>query len=526
MRPSPPDQCRATYITVVNYTLAIAFGRARSIRFRSNFSGSAAGAGGKIGTKWGDAMNLGICRLFAIAICVFGGFGSIRTLAQSTASLALRSGAAADQEEVLWSFCAEGDCNGGSLPEAGLIMDKAGHLYGTTSAGVGGNCYSEACGAVFELAPNATKTKWTKTVLHRFCSEASCRDGATSRAGLIMDGSGHLYGTTFNGGAYGEGTVFELTPNAAKTKWNETVLYSFCADVGCIDGDAPLAGLIMDGSGNLYGTTIFGGDKNGCSVLAVGCGAVFELTPNAARTKWAETVLYSFCAKVNCIDGFKPEAGLIMDKAGHLYGTTSEGGTYGVGGPYGPGTVFELTPDAAKTSWTETVLHSFCSEPGCIDGYESEAGLIMDKAGHLYGTTSAGGPHGPGTVFEMTPNSTRTKWTETVLHGFCSEPDCIDGDEPLAGLIIDGSGNFYGTTSGGGMYGGGTVFELTPNTAKTVWTENVLYSFCARGNGNCTDGFYPQAEIIMDGSGNLYGTTFQGGAYVGYPYGTVFELQP
>jgi uncharacterized repeat protein (TIGR03803 family) len=438
------------------------------------------------------------------------------------ASLAPRSGAAADQEEVLWSFCAEGNCTDGAFPSAGLIMDKSGHLYGTSSGGGGGaNCYPEACGTVFELTPNAAKTKWKETVLHSFCSERGCADGETPEAGLITDGSGHIYGTTESGGTRGFGTVFELTPNAARTKWTETVLHSFCADVGCTDGSGPVAGLIMDGSGQLYGTTIFGGAKNGCSVIAGGCGAVFKLTPNASRTKWTETVLYSFCAKANCVDGFKPEAGLIMDESGHLYGTTSEGAAHRAGA------VFELTPNAAKTTWTETVLHSLCSEPGCIDGGSPRAGLIVDKAGNLYGTTQEGGAYGEGTVFELTPDTARTKWTETLLHTFCAGINCTDGNQPYAGLIMDGSGHLYGTTFEGGAHGYGTVFELIPNASKTVWTETVLYSFCAQSSsGICADGSDPEAGVIIDGSGNLYGTTFQGGADVGYPYGVVFELKP
>ena len=448
-------------------------------------------------------MKLRICGQFAIAICVFGCFGSVRTPAQNTASLALRSGAATVQEKVLWSFCSKGGsrCTDGYQPVAGLIMDGSGHLYGTTiiggATGIGG-------GTVFELTPNAARTEWTETVLHSFCANANCTDGDQPFAGLIMDQSGHLYGTTEQGGAHGIGTVFELTPNAARTKWTETVLHTFCAEGNCTDGSQPLAGLIMDRSGHLYGTTSTAGAHG------VG-GTVFELTPNAARIKWTETVLYSFCAEANCTDGSGPVAGLIMDKSGHLYGTTLAGGA-------GAGTVFELTPNAARTQWTETVLYSFCTQANCTDGQMPEAGLIMDKSEHLYGTTSAGGAHRFGTVFELTPNAARTEWTETVLYSFCTQAGCTDGQIPEAGLIMDKSGHLYGTTSAGGV-GAGTVFELTPDAARTHWTETVLHSF----SGPSADGYKPVASLIMGGSGHLYGTTEFGGAHV---YGTVFEVEP
>ncbi len=297
----------------------------------------------------------------------------------------------------------------------------------------------------------------------------------------------------------------------------ETVLYSFCAHVvgkNCTDGADPEAGLIMDAAGQLYGTTYSGGAHPGNpGADGMGGGAVFALTPNAAKTKWTETVLYSFCPHVvaeNCPDGEGPSAGLIMDKAGHLYGTTFVGGAHlRVFG--GGGTVFALTPNAAKTEWTETVLYSFCAQGGdkCTDGAGPMAGLIMDASGHLYGTTSLDGANHPdgihaggGTVFALTANAAKTKWTETVLYSFCAQggDKCTDGAGPMAGLIMDASGHLYGTTAFGGAHARGlfrifiwgTVFELTPNAAKTTWTETVLYSFCAQGGTNCTDGPAPR----------------------------------
>jgi uncharacterized repeat protein (TIGR03803 family) len=282
----------------------------------------------------------------------------------------------------------------------------------------------------------------------------------------------------------------------------------------------------MDGAGNLYGTT----QRGGAHGPPWGLGTVFELTPNAARTKWTETVLHSFCAQANCVDGSFPSAGLIMDGAGNLYGTTQSGGAHRP--PYGLGTVFELTPNAARTKWTETVLYSFCSQAFCRDGRRPQTVLIMDGAGNLYGTSSEGGAicsvrlaERCGTVFELTPNAARTKWTETVLYSFCAQANCVDGSFPSAGLIMDGVGNLYGTTPHGHA---GVVFELMPNAARTAWTDEVLYRFCLQG-GSCSDGDQPSGSLIMDKSGNLYGTTQFGGDGDGCGStgcGTVFALKP
>jgi uncharacterized repeat protein (TIGR03803 family) len=430
-------------------------------------------------------------------------------------SLAPRSSAAAAALKTLYSFCAQGgtNCTDGAVPSAGLMMDAAGHLYGTTQAG---GAHHNA-GTVFELSPNAAKPQWTETVRYSFCAQGGtdCTDGAMPFGGVIMDAAGHLYGTTGLGGAHDGGTVFELIPNVARTKWTERVLYSFCAQAGtnCTDGLQPVAGLIIGAARHLYGTTQGGGAHND--------GTVFELSPDVARTKWTERVLYSFCAQggTNCTDGAVPSAGLIMGAAGHLYGTT------GLGGAHDGGAVFELTPNAARTKWTERVLYSFCAPAGtnCTDGLHPVAGLIIDAAGHLYGTTQGGGAHTDGTVFELTPNAARTKWTERVLYSFCAQGGtiCTDGLHPVAGLIIGAAGRLYGTTYGGGAHKQGTVFELSPNAAKTRWTERVLYSFCAQGSTDCTDGAYSSGGLIMDRAGRLYGTTPGGGAH---NEGTVFEL--
>ena len=292
--------------------------------------------------------------------------------------------------------------------------------------------------------------------------------------------------------------VFTLTVVLIQSAQSQTFtgLYSF---TGSTDGCCPSAGLTRDAAGNLYGTTRYGGPEDK--------GTVFELMPRAGGG-WTEQTLYSFGGGT---DGAGPVAGLILDRAGNLYGTTSGGGDLACGAPYGCGTVFRLMPQAGGR-WTEQVLHSF---GGGTDGEEPAAGLIFDPAGNLYGTTSYGGTYDYGVVFEITAGG---GWREQVLHTFGSGGD---GIVPYYGsLVIDAAGNLYGTTLYGGAYGsGGTVFELMPGG-----TERVLHSF-----GNGTDGAGPYAGLIMDASGNLYGTTGDGGdlnCHYGVGCGTVFELVP
>jgi len=398
-------------------------------------------------------------------------------------------------EQPLYIFCAQTSCADGAFPDAGLVMDAAGNLYGTTFGGGTGN----NGGTVFELMPNGTET-----VLYSFCAQSSCADGTGPNDGLLMDAaSGTLYGTTTRGGSNNDGTIFALTPNQARTAWTHTILYSFCANPQtlCSDGAIPDGGVIRDGAGNFYGTTQAGGVPNDR-------GVVFMLTPGGT-----ENVLYSFGAYST--DGVNPVAGLIMDGSGNLYGTTYQGGNASNGGM-----VFKLTP-SAQLPWTETALYTFCSQTNCTDGGFSEAGLIRDAAGNLYGTTVtggvAGGCNGPGcgTAFMLTPGG-----THTVLYTFCSQSNCTDGALPYGGLLMDGAGNLYGTTKSGGNGAGGVVFELTPNQGQTPWTENVLYRFCPQAA--CPDGSAPVAGVIMDAAGNLYSTTEMGGNATSS--GTVFKL--
>jgi uncharacterized repeat protein (TIGR03803 family) len=315
--------------------------------------------------------------------------------------------AAAWMEKVLHNFNNNG--TDGYYPRASLISDAAGNLYGTT---IYGSTYG--WGTVFELTPT-TGGGWTEQVLHSF---GNGTDGGEPRASLIFDAAGNLYGTTYGGGIYchsigGCGTVFELTLTAGGN-WTEAVLYNFGSFTD--DGYEPSASLIFDAAGNLYGTTQFGGIH--------GWGTVFELTPTTGGG-WSEQVLLNFGT-----GGAFPQAGLIFDAAGNLYGTTSEGGT-------NIGTVFELTPNVGG-GWTETVLHNFGSG---TDGSYPYAGLIFDAAGNLYGTTQYGGTYnscsgGCGTVFELTPTA-GGKWTEQVLLNF----NGTGGANPYAGLIFDAAGH-------------------------------------------------------------------------------------
>ena len=302
-------------------------------------------------------------------------------------------------------------------------------------------------------------------------------DGGIPLDGLMIDEAGNLYGTGSYGGPGGYGVVFKVNPRG-----KETVLHGF---TGGTDGAKPEASLVMDATGNLYGTTAAGG--------ASGAGTVFKVTRYGK-----EKVLYSF---TGTIDGANPEAALVMDKAGSLYGTTTAGGSAG------NGTVFELVPPKKQgRKWREKVLYSFGSG---TDGAVPVAGVTL-VSGNLYGTTSAGGTYGYGTVFQLKPS--KSGWTENALYNFQGGND---GDVPYAGLIVDQSANLYGAATGGGTGAGGTIFELSPSNGG--WTFTVLYNV----PGWPLSG--PFRDLMMDATGNLYGTTHCDGAYQA---GTVYKLTP
>jgi uncharacterized repeat protein (TIGR03803 family) len=391
---------------------------------------------------------------------------------------------------------------------ASLISDAVGNFYGTTTVG---GAYGD--GTVFELS-STVGGGWTETVLHNFNQNGT--DGAFPQARLIFDAVGNLYGTTMAGGMYYNGTAFELSPTAGGG-WTETVLHNFINNG--TDGASPYSGLIFDAAGNLFGTTAFGGTNYCVDYLSNGCGTVFKLSPTQDGG-WTETVLHNFSQ--NYLDGYYPFAGLTLDASGDLFGTTLAGGTHSCNDQQvsnSCGTVFKLSP-AQDGEWTETVLHNFSQN--YVDGYYPWTGLMLDASGNLFGTTGEGGEADNGTAFELSPTA-GGGWSETVLYSFCSQTDCADGADP-AEPILDAAGNLYGMTSSGGTYREGTVFELSP-TEGGSWTETVLHNF----NENGTDGAFPtNAGLILDATGNLFGTTPNGGTYPcgRLGCGTVFELSP
>jgi uncharacterized repeat protein (TIGR03803 family) len=342
-------------------------------------------------------------------------------------------------------------------------------------------------------------------VLHRF----EGKPGEFPISSLTLDADGNLYGTTVQGGrgsqcSLGCGTVFEL--ERTSKGWSYKVLHEFESNDALPDGALPYAGVIFDSNGNLYGTTCCGG--------TAGYGTVFELTPTSGQ-QWKEKILYNFQGP----EGAFPEAELIFDGQGNLYGTTTS--WYDDQG----GSVFKLAP-GSNGQWTESTLISFPDPSGAI---VPSGSLALDSAGNLYGATAFGGsPSGDGVVFELTPQQ-NGQWLETILYKFMGSSD---GAVPNGGLVFDGEGNLYGTTGAGGNnkacdYSGcGTVFELTPGSVG--WTEESLYVFCSVEK--CRDGAVPATGVTFDAQGNLYGTTAEGGSS-GFCYGLrgcgdVFELTP
>jgi uncharacterized repeat protein (TIGR03803 family) len=313
-------------------------------------------------------------------------------------------------------------------------------------------------------------------------------DGGNPATGLVFDSVGNGYGTTVVGGLYGCGTVFKLKP-LAHGAWQESVLYNFT----CFgDGKNPHGGVTFDGSGNLYGTTVAGGAGGICA--GDGCGVVFELTPGG------EKVLYNFTGGN---DGFGPGNAVVFDKSGNLFGTTPDGGTHSMG------TVYQLTRSGGQ--WHERIIHNFT---GGADGAVGSMGpLLVDGSGNLFGVTEIGGNHSAGTAYKMSPDA-HGGFNFFTIYAFKGRPDA---GFAYGGLISGSSGDLFGTTYYAGAHGHGAVFELTPNPSSHIWSERVLYSF--KGNA---DGTRPSSTLLMDGSGNLFGTTAMGGSQCSC--GTVFEL--
>jgi len=353
---------------------------------------------------------------------------------------------------------------------------------------------------LLSAAPDGAAAYTMKT-LYSFCAGGTCPDGQLPISRPYLDPSGNIYGVTWGGGAHNHGTVFELARSGAK--WKYKILYSFCPHSDCPDGSGPSSSLIADTQGNFYGTTIYGGQHN--------MGVVFELMPDAARKKWKLKTLYGFCSKGDtlCTDGANGDGDLtessltyVGEGSGALYdGTSALYGTTHSGGPQNAGVAFSLTPGNRK--WHEKVMHTFCSETDCADGQQSQSGLIADAAGNLYGTTERGGCGAAGTVFQLHPNAAKTKWTETVLHNFCAAGD---GNNPVGRPLMDATGALFGTTVSGGATAG-VIYKLIPNGAASQ--ETVLYNFCSLSD--CADGTNSQTELALDESGNIFGTTFVGG---------------
>jgi uncharacterized repeat protein (TIGR03803 family) len=372
---------------------------------------------------------------------------------------------------ILYSFGSA--TNDGMYPAAGLIKDSAGNFYGTTYAGG-----TVGVGTVFKISSNGTES-----VLHSFAGPPT--DGGNPQASLVMDSTGNLYGTTSAGGPNNFGTVFKIS-----TDGSESLLHAFAA--GPTDGAYPGAGLIMDNIGNLYGTTSQGGQPG---ITGVAFGTVFKISADGT-----ESIVHSF-GGASQFDGGTPYAGLIMDVTGNFYGTTRDGtldaDTFGA--------VFKISADG-----TESIVHAFTG----LDGGEPVAGLTMDNGGNLYGTTTSGGDASvinSGEVFKI-----NSAGTLSVLHYFLGAitSGIADGGYPRAGLIMDNGGNLYGTTSSGGAtdVNVGTVFKISATGAISF-----LHSF----TGAPSDGNNPIADLILDSTGNLYGTTSIGGAN---DQGTVFKI--
>jgi uncharacterized repeat protein (TIGR03803 family) len=421
----------------------------------------------------------------------------MRRMVSATGFLLLIAGMAGAQTmQVLHSFSG----TDGSHPY-GLISDAAGNFYGVALTGGGAqNC----CGTVFELSPSGTGYK--TTVLHRF---AGGRDGSNPIGNLLLDAEGNLFGITAQGGVTAKscentcGTVFELSPKIGGG-WTYAQIYRFLG-VGAGDGAEPYAGLIEDASGNLYGTTRIGGKLVAPKYCgATGCGTVFELSPGAGT--WTETVLYKFAGD---LDGNYPESPVAFDANGNLDGATSQGGGGPCStGPYGLGcgTIFQMVPSSG--TWTENVLYRFQGSDGNIP-FDA---LIFDAAGNLYGAANLGGANGDGSIFQLTQGSGGT-WTETTLFSYSSNED---GADPGGGVTMDSSGNIYGTSFEAGAHDAGTVIELTPASGGG-YTSSLIFSFSGRGGSG------PDGNLLLDASGNIYGTVGYGGAKGD---GLVFKITP
>jgi uncharacterized repeat protein (TIGR03803 family) len=369
-----------------------------------------------------------------------------------------------------------------STPEAGLITDARGNLYGTaTYGGAPSSGCSIGCGTAFELSRE--KDGWDETVLYSFNNPAT---GLYPSNPLIFDASGNLYGTTQVGGT--QGVAFELLHQA--DRWQYKVLHNF---VGCRDGQQPRSGL-TELNGNFYGTTVAGG--NSCSG---GSGTIFELSRHGDR--WKYRIIYRF---LSYGDGMSPQAGLTYDSSGNLYGTTSYGGNNACGS--GCGTVFELSRSRGGR-WSEKVLHQFNKTDGALP----YADLVWDGSGNLYGSANQGAdsvcPNGCGTIFELGRKG--NSWQFSVVHSFIEQ----SGGGPAGNMVFGATGDLYGSTVIGGSAGYGVVFKLSP--AGEGWKYTVLHAFADTPDGEEPNG------LVEAANGEFFGTTIGGGLNA---MGTTFEV--
>jgi uncharacterized repeat protein (TIGR03803 family) len=333
----------------------------------------------------------------------------------------------------------------------------------------------------------ATATATTTDVIFSFAEG----EGEYADTDLETDSAGNIYGTTVLGGDFGSGTVFQLSPTP--NGWVHTVLYSF---TGGADGGEPYKGVTLDSEGNLYGTAVTGGSGN----CEGGCGVAYKVS-NTGGT-WTQAVIHAFTGGD---DGSGPGARVTVDTAGNIYGMAPTGGANGLG------TIYRIR-QAPTGAWAFMVIHAFT---GGADGASGSAGRMILREGHLYGAATTGGSHGSGVVFELTRRGTRGigGWDFRTIYSFQGQPD---GSFPYGALLFDGSGNLYGTTYYGGANGIGAVYKLSPQPVGE-WTEDLIYSF-EQG----TDGNSPISNLVFDVAGNLYGTTSEGGL----GSGTIFKLSP
>jgi uncharacterized repeat protein (TIGR03803 family) len=413
-----------------------------------------------------------------------------RTLLAAAAALLLASAAHASTMTALYSFCQKENCKDGDEPSSPVLVDSDGNLFGTTRDGG-----SIGYGVVYELTYNAQTQKWLEQVLVNFSSAGG--GGYEPFGPLIQDTAGNIYGTAaatafdVNNGA---GLVYELVKSQ---NWNKVVLYTFCAQSGCADGDAPSTGLTYvgqaagvpyDGVSPLYGTTPAGGAHD--------AGVVYKLAPS--KNRWVETVLHNFCSLSSCKDG-KNAGTIIADGSGNLWGPAQTSGS-------------DILYKMSSSNGAQTVVWNFCSIASCPDG-DGAGPIILDAAGHIIGTDGLKGKKKHGVAYKIVGTK---KLKLDILHKFCSLKACTDGANSTS-LVMDGSGNLFGATLAGGTENAGTIFEISGKK----FTQ--LYDFCG-AQDSCSKGYYPDNyNPVLDGKGNLYGATTRGGAN---DKGTIYQLTP